>query len=95
MAYTSQIIRQATQQLDRRRTAHQSRQRALRADLYEQIPQLREIDRQLQAGMLSLTAAAFDFDRDPTERVEEIRQQNQALQAQRAQLLADQGYEAD
>lgn len=95
MAYTSEIIRQATQQLDRRRTAHQSRQRALRADLYEQLPQLREIDNQLHAGMLALTAAAFDFDQDPTEKVAQIRQQNQALQAQRTKLLADHGYEAD
>ena len=34
MAYTSEIIRQATLQLERRRTAHQSRQRALRCLLY-------------------------------------------------------------
>lgn len=95
MAYTSEIIRQATQQLDRRRTAHQSRQRALRADLYEQLPQLREIDNQLHAGMLALTAAAFNFDQDPTEQVAQIRQQNQALQARRTKLLTDHGYEPD
>lgn len=95
MAYTSEIIRQATLQLERRRTAHQSRQRMLRAELYEEIPELRDIDNRLHAGMLSLTAAAFDFDHDPAERVAQIRRENQALQAQRAQLLTDHGYEAD
>lgn len=95
MAYTSEVIQRASALLDRRRTAHQSHQRLLRAEVYEAAPEIRRIDEQLHAGMLSLTAAAFDYGADPAERVAEIRRQNQILQARRADELIAHGYEPD
>ena len=44
MAYTSEVIRRASQLLERRRTALKSQQRALRAEVYERIPEVRAID---------------------------------------------------
>ena len=65
MAYTSEVIRRASQLLERRRTALKSQQRALRAEVYERIPEVRAIDGRLRAGMLALTAAALDHGTDP------------------------------
>ncbi len=95
MAYHADVIKRATAQLERQRTAHQSRQRLLRAEAYETVPELRTIDEQLHAGMLALAAAAFDHGADPSTRVEQIRGENQALQERRRELLLAHGYEAD
>lgn len=95
MAYTSQIIQQATAELERRRGIHQARQRRVREQVYQALPQVKQIDAQLRAGMLALTAAAFDHGTDPAPRVAEIRQQNQALQQQRRQALSQGGFAPD
>lgn len=95
MAYTSEVIRRASAQLERRRTAHQSRQRELRQEIYQELPQIGAIERRIHAGMMALTAAAFDHGADPEERVAEIRRENQRLRAQRAELLIAAGYEPD
>ena len=95
MAYTSEVIRRASQLLERRRTALKSQQRALRAEVYERIPEVRAIDGRLRAGMLALTAAALDHGTDPAPRVADIRAQNTALRARRAELLSQNGFEPD
>ena len=95
MAYTSEVIRRASQLLERRRTALKSQQRALRAEVYERIPDVRAIDGRLRAGMLALTAAALDHGTDPAPRVADIRAQNTALRARRAELLTQNGFEPD
>lgn len=95
MAYTSEVIRRASAQLERRRTAHQSRQRELRQEIYQELPQAAAIERQIHAGMMALTAAAFDQEGDPAARVAEIRRENQRLRARRGELLAAAGYEPD
>ena len=95
MAYTSEIIKRSTAELDRRRTAHQSQQRLLRAEVYEAVPEVRAIDDELHAGMLSLAAAAFNYGTDPSEQVAAIRRRNRALQDRRAEVLAQHGYEPD
>ena len=95
MAYTSEVIRRASAQLERRRTAHQSRQRELRQEIYQELPQVRAVESQIHAGMMALTAAAFDRDANPEARVAEIRRQNRQLRARRAELLTAAGYEPD
>ena len=95
MAYTSEVIKRATAKLDRQRSAHQMEQRALQSQLYEEIPELSQIDRQLRASMLSLAAAAFNFGTDPAKRVDELRKQNLELQQQRRQLLIDAGHDPE
>ena len=93
MAYTSQVINQATAELDRRRAAHQTRQRILRAEIYDRIAQVQEIDTALKKGMLALAAAAFNFGTDPTETVAAIRAENMALQQRRREVLLQHGYD--
>ena len=95
MAYTSEVIRRGTALLERRRTAHQSRQRLLQAEIYDALPEVRAIDEQLHAGMLAVAAAAFRYGVDPTQQVEKIREENLALQARRREVLTQHGYEAD
>ncbi len=95
MAYTSEVIKQATAQLERRRALHQMEQHRLRAQLYDQIPELHQIDRQLRTTMLSLAAAAFDYGTDPTERVAQLRERNQQLQQRRRQLLIEAEHDPD
>lgn len=95
MAYTSQIIQQATAELERRRGGHQARQRRVREQVYQALPQVKQIDAQLRSGMLALTAAAFDHGTDPAPRVAELRKQNQDLQARRRAALEQGGFPAD
>ncbi|MBR1781859.1 MAG: ATP-binding protein [Oscillospiraceae bacterium] len=95
MAYTSDVIRRATARLERQRTAHRSQQRAVRAEIYEAVPALREIDASISAGMQAVAAAAFDYGTDPRERVEQLRQQNLELRRRRRELLIEHGYEPD
>ena len=68
---------------------------ALRADLYEQLPELREIDASSGPVCSPSPPPPSTSTGTPRRRVAQIRRQNQALQARRAQLLTDHGYEAD
>lgn len=95
MAYTDEVVNRAEQVLERRRTAQAARTRELRGEIFAALPEVRQIETRLQAGMLSLAAAALEHGCDTASRVAEIRAENQALQARRAELLTQNGYEPD
>ena len=95
MAFTPEVIRNATAQLEQRRTAHQSRQRMLRADIYDAVPEVQAIDDRLHAGMLALAAAAFNFGVDPAEEIAKLRQENRQLQQRRKEVLIQHGYDPE
>ena len=95
MAYDGRIMRQALARFEedkQRRGADFARRRDR---LYAAEPQLREIEQQLRATMPKLISSALRRGVDPLPAVRVLRDENLALQRQRAELLTGMGYPAD
>ena len=95
MAYDGRIMRQALARFEedkQRRGADFVRRRDR---LYAVEPQLREIEQQLRATMPKLISSALRRGTDPLPAVRVLRDENLALQRQRAELLTGMGYPAD
>ena len=95
MSYSPNVLRRAQARLSQRREERQARQEALRRQVYAQLPRVAEIDRLLRRTMAQVIAAALREGGDPTAEVADIRQKNQALQRERAELLTGHGFPAD
>ena len=95
MAYDPNVLRRATQALEQRRREHQLNKARLRTDAYARQPRLEELDRRLQGTMAQLVATALRRGEDPTRAVRGIKEENLALQRERAGLLSQLGLEPD
>ena len=95
MSYSPNVLRRAQARLSQRREERRDRQEALRRQVYAQLPRVAELDRLLRQTMAQVIAAALREGGDPAAQVAEIRRKNQALQGERAQLLAGHGFPAD
>ena len=95
MSYSPNVLRRAQARLTRRREERQARQEEQRRQVYAQLPRVAEIDGLLRRTMAQVIAAALREGGDPAAQVAEIRRKNQALQGERAQLLAGHGFPAD
>lgn len=78
----------------------QTRRRArntaqLRREIYEKAPRVRQIDRLLAETAAGAVAQALSGGGDPTAAVEALRDENLALQAERAELISELGYPFD
>ena len=91
MAYDANVLRRATERLDRERRERQERTERLRALAYSRQPALEKLDRELQGTMAQLVAAALRQGEDPAQAVRQVRDRNLALQRERAGLLAGLG----
>ena len=88
MAYDTNVLRRATERLEQKRRARTERAERLRAEAYERRPELARLDRELQGTMSQLVAAALRQGEDPAQALRQIKEQNLALQRERAGLLA-------
>ena len=95
MAYDTNVLRRATERLEQKRRARTERAERLRAEAYEKRPELARLDRELQGTMSQLVAAALRQGEDPAQALRQIKEQNLALQRERAGLLAELGLEED
>ena len=95
MAYDANVLRRATERLDRERRERQERTERLRALAYSRQPALEKLDRELQGTMAQLVAAALRQGEDPAQAVRQVRDHNLALQRERAGLLAGLGLAED
>ena len=97
MSYEQNILQLANARLLRRREVRERKRYDLEQELYRKEPRLRELDRALRGTMSELAELAVCG--RPVEatgpEITDIRARNLELQAQRAQLLKDLGYEAD
>lgn len=66
-----------------------------RQEIYEKIPRIRAIDRSLNGTAASVLKAALESNEDPEVAIEHLREQNLALQQERADLLTSIGLPAD
>ena len=88
MGYSAQVIARAQRRLADQKGEKESRYREALAQAYEQLPRLREIDSQLRRTMTLAARTAFEKGTDAREAMEQVKQANLALQAERQQLVA-------
>ncbi len=91
MAYSEAILRRARARLAEAKEdrAHEDARRI--EAIYTAQPRLREIDRELRATVARVMTAAFRHGEDPAEAVAKLREQNLALQRERAWILESEG----
>ncbi len=89
MAYQEEVIRRARQRLEQARADRESENQAHLQQAYAQVPRLRQIDLQLRGTMAKAAQAVFTQGEDAQAMMELARQENLALQRERAQLAAE------
>ncbi len=89
MAYDHEIIRRARARLAQQVSDRESRLQTRLLEAYRQLPRLQTIDMQLQKNMATALQTAFLQGNDPAAIMDAARQQNQALQAEREELVRD------
>ena len=88
MAYSNSVVRRARQRLESQKADYESVQQAHLQEIYEKLPRVREIDRQLRSSMVLAAQAAFLKGTDGADALAQVRQANLALQAERKELIA-------
>lgn len=88
MAYDEKVVRAAKARLEKRRREAERAATQLREQLCEQVPRLKEIELEKAAALPELTHAILTGTPD---KVEQIRQNNLALQAEMAEILRSLG----
>lgn len=92
MAYDPQVVRAARDRLERRRREAETAAAALREDLCNRIPRLREIEREKAAAIPELTRAILAGEEAA---MDGIRQNNLRLQQEMGDILRASGYDRD
>lgn len=94
MAYEPSVLRRAVRRLEEQRERRAREQDRRRAEIYRSLPRLAEIDRQLRGTISQIIAASLRSGGDPAPAIQAVREQNLALQAERAAVLEENGYPA-
>ncbi len=89
MAYSSDVVRRARNRLDGMKADRESLQESRLQEIYEKLPRVREIDKQLSGSMVLAVKAAFEKGEDGADALAQVRQANLALQAERKDLIAE------
>ena len=95
MSYEANILRRATDRLETARREHNDRIERLRYDVYDREPRLSLLDRQLQATMAQLGAAALRRGESAAAAVQAVKERNLDIQRERAVLLGGLGLPED
>jgi len=94
MSYDATVLRRVTARLEEEKRRRQRALEQRRIEVETRVPRVAEIDRRLRRTLLDVARATFEGG-DPTQRINALRDENLALQAEREQLLAAAGYPAD
>ena len=95
MGYEPNVLRRATRALEESRKARLQALEARRREIFQKLPRAAEIDRQLRQTVYEIIAASMRQGSDPVPAIQVLRDGNQALQAELAQLLTEAGYSPD
>ncbi|MBR4017508.1 MAG: ATP-binding protein [Oscillospiraceae bacterium] len=87
MAYSSDVLRRARKTLETRKMEYESLQQARQEEIYTRLPQVREIDKELQSSMAQAALAAFLNGSEGEYLFAQARQKNAELQKQREELI--------
>lgn len=88
MPYSNEIVKKARAELASRKADHESRMNARRQEAYAKVPRIREIDILLRKSMAVAMQTVFQTGSDAKEAMEQVKQANLALQAEKAALIA-------
>ena len=88
MAYSTEVIRRARQQLASAKADWESKQQHNLQEAYNRLPRLLEIDRQLRLTMVQVAQAAFAQGGDVQEMMAKVKAENLRLQEERKALIA-------
>ena len=89
MPYSAEVVRRARARLSQAKEDRESENRQHLAEAYARVPRLKEIDIQLRRTMAQAAQAAFLQGSDGRELMEKVREENLALQRERARLAAE------
>ena len=89
MAYSAEVVRRARARLAQAKEDRESENRQHLAEAYAKVPRIREIDIQLRRSMAKAAQAAFRKGSDGRAEMDAVRQENLALQHERARLAAE------
>ena len=89
MAYSAEVVSRARARLAQAKEDRESENRQHLAEAYARVPRLKEIDIQLRRTMAQAAQAAFLQGSDGRELMEKVREENLALQRERARLAAE------
>lgn len=95
MGYDKKLLAEARRELERERASRSEAFEERRREVYAREPRVRAIDRTLSQTAAAVLKAALNTGGDPAAAIEGLRQQNLALQAERAGLLSRMGLSAD
>lgn len=95
MAYDKKLLAAARRELERDRAARTDELEERRRAVYAREPRIRAIDRELSATAASVLRAALESGGDPASAIEQLRERNLSLQAERASLLGQLGLPGD
>ncbi|MGN0998915.1 MAG: ATP-binding protein [Faecousia sp.] len=95
MAYSAEVVKRARDRLAQAKADRESENRQHLQQAYDQVPRLREIDRQLRQTMALAAQAVFSRGGDAAEAMEQVKQENLGLQREREKLVSlhfEEGY---
>ena len=87
MGYSKEVVQRARARLAQAKEDRESENRQHLAEAYDRVPRIRQIDILLRRTMAMAAQAVFASGGDVQTAIEEARQQNQALQQERAWLI--------
>ena len=86
MAYSAEVVRRARDRLAQAKEDRESENRQHLMEAYRKVPRIREIDLELRRTMVQAAQAAFSGGVDVQQAMDQVRQQNLALQQERQRL---------
>jgi len=93
--YEKRLLQPILNDLDQKRIHAEATATRRKTELYEILPAVAEIDEKLQNTVLEIVKHAFSHGSDARAPLEAVRDQNLALQRERAEILQKAGYPAD
>lgn len=87
MAYSLEVIQRARQRLAGLKADRESQYQQRLQEAYRELPRLRQIDQQLRQTMVTAAQAAFSRGGDVAAMIEDAKQKNLSLQAERKALI--------
>ena len=87
MAYSAEVLKRARDRLAQAKADRESENQQHLFAAYEKLPRLRQIDSQLRRTMAEAARAAFLQGQDAVAVMEQVKQENLALQRERAALI--------
>ena len=95
MAYSYTIVQRAMARLQSEKEQNEQSSRARIAAIYEKVPRLGEIERELRRTAAHVLAATFRRQGDPVAAMQQLKKENLALQQERDWILQAEGLEPD